>query len=94
VAITVTDTAGPGYVTVGRCSDLDNGGGERTSNVNYATGTTVTGLAIVGLDAGEMCAYTLASAHIVIDVQAELVTDQRLGMLPVAPVRVHDSRLP
>jgi len=93
VAITVTDTSGPGYVTVGRCADLENGGGARTSNVNYSAGTTVTGLAIVGLDAGQMCAFTLASAHVVVDVQAELVADHQLGLLPATPARAHDSRL-
>ena len=92
IAITVTDPAGLGFVTVGRCSDLANGGSGRTSNVNYRRGSTVTGLALVALDAGRMCAFTSAAAHLVIDVQAELSVEHQLGLLPITPVRAHDSR--
>jgi hypothetical protein len=93
IAVTVTDTSGLGFVTVGRCADLANGGAGRTSNVNYRRGVTVTGLALVALDAGKMCAFTSASAHLVIDVQAELTAEHQLGLLPVSPARAHDSRL-
>lgn len=92
VAITVTDPAAAGFVTVGLCADIEAGGGARTSNVNYARGQTVTGLALVALGEGRMCAYTSASAHVVIDVQAELTTDRTVGLLPVTPARFHDSR--
>lgn len=94
VAITVTDTAAAGFVTVGRCADIEAGGAARTSNVNYARGQTVTGLALVALDQGAMCVYTHASANVVVDVQAELTTEQTVGLLPVTPARAHDSRTP
>lgn len=94
IAITVTDTRGPGFVTVGRCDDLRSGGAGRTSNANYARGTTTTALAVVALDQGEMCAFTLASAHLIIDVQAELTVERTVGLLPVPPTRAHDSRTP
>lgn len=100
VAVTVTDTRGPGYVTVGRCSDLAGvaGRGAATSNLNHTAGQTVTNLAIVALDHptlghGEMCAFTLASAHVIVDVQAELVPSRAIATAPVAPQRVHDSRV-
>lgn len=93
IAITVTDAQGPGYATVGRCSVIEAGGGRRTSNVNIAAaGVTATGLALVQLDAGEMCVYVRTAAHVVIDVQAELTPDSAIGVLPTAPTRVHDSR--
>jgi hypothetical protein len=64
----------------------------QTSNVNYGPGVTTTGLAIVSADQGEICAYTLSPAHLVIDVQAELTTEHSIGVIPVTPKRVHDSR--
>jgi hypothetical protein len=96
VAITVTGTAAPGFVTVGRCAELEAqiaaAGQPATSNLNHVGGQTVTNLAIVGLDSGRMCAYTRAAAHIVIDVQAELTTDHTTGLMAVAPSRVSDTR--
>jgi hypothetical protein len=92
IAITVTDPGGLGFVTVGRCSEMHDGAAGRTSNVNYRRGVTVTGLALVALDAGTMCAFTSAAAHLVIDVQAELTAQQQLGLLPITPTRAHDSR--
>jgi hypothetical protein len=63
-----------------------------TSNVNYGHGVTTTGLAIVAVDQGQFCAYTMSPAHLVIDVQAELTNEHTVGLLPVTPTRVHDSR--
>ena len=60
--------------------------------MNYARNMTTTGLAVVALEDGEMCAYTMSPAHLVIDVQAELTTQRSIGILPVTPTRVHDSR--
>lgn len=94
VAVTVTDTAGAGYVTLGRCADIESGGASRTSNVNYTRGQTVTGLAMVALDQGAMCVYTHASANVVVDVQAELTTERTIGLAPATPTRAHDSRTP
>jgi hypothetical protein len=92
IAVTVTDTAAAGFVTVGRCADLEGATQMQTSNVNYGPGVTTTGLAIVSADQGEICAYTLSPAHLVIDVQAELTTEHSIGVIPVTPKRVHDSR--
>ena len=92
IAVTVTDTAAAGFVTVGRCADLEGAAQMKTSNVNYGRGVTTTGLAIVSAEQGEICAYTLSPAHLVIDVQAELTTQHSIGVIPVTPSRVHDSR--
>ncbi len=93
IAVTVTEARADGFITVGRCSDLDSTSGPTTSNVNYVAGTTVTNLALVPLEAGAMCIFTLASAHVIVDVQALLVPDSGTGVLPVTPSRAHDSRL-
>jgi len=92
IAITVTDTQGPGYVSVGLCSDFEGLDEPTTSNLNHWEGQTVTNLAITALSEGSMCVYARASTHLVIDVQAELVDDHHLGLLPTAPTRAHDSR--
>ncbi len=94
VAISVTETQEPGYVTVGRCDVLEGADPPATANLNHAAGQTITNLALVELDAGEICIYTKASAQVIIDVQAELVADQQIGLLPIAPERAHDSRKP
>ena len=92
VALTVTRTDAIGYLTVGRCDVLEGQPRPATSNLNHGAGETTTNLAIVELDAGEMCIYTDAAAHVVVDLQAELVTDHDVGVLPTTPTRVHDSR--
>jgi hypothetical protein len=92
IAVTVTGTAAAGFVTVGRCADLERTTQMQTSNVNYGRNATTTGLAIVAVDQGEICAYTMSPAHVVIDVQAELTTQHDVGVLPVTPTRFHDSR--
>jgi hypothetical protein len=92
IAVTVTDTGAAGFVTVGRCADLVGATQMQTSNVNYGRGVTTTGLAIVAADQGEICAYTMSPAHLVIDVQAELTSQHDVGLLPVTPTRLHDSR--
>ena len=35
---------------------------------------------------------TLASAHVIVDVQAELTAEHDAGLVPTDPTRVHDSR--
>jgi hypothetical protein len=92
IAVTVTDTGAAGFVTVGRCADLVGATEMQTSNVNYNRGVTTTGLAIVAVDQGEICAYTMSPAQLVIDVQAELTNQHDVGVLPVTPTRFHDSR--
>ncbi len=97
IAITVTNTKAAGYVTVGRCDELSAaiaaGGAPTTSNVNHMAGQTVTNLAVVALDGGAMCTFTLAAADVIVDVQAELVTRQVNGIVVRSPVRAHDSRV-
>jgi hypothetical protein len=97
IAITVTNTKAAGYVTVGRCDELSAAiaarGAPTTSNVNHMAGQTVTNLAVVPLDGGTMCVYTLSAADVIVDVQAELVNSRVNGIVVGAPVRAHDSRL-
>lgn len=92
IALTVTQPQGPGFLWAGPCALLDGTAGPTTSNLNHVAGQTVTNLALVAVDDGEICVWTLAGAHVIVDVQAELVTDHALGVLPIDPTRFHDSR--
>jgi hypothetical protein len=73
VNVVAIDPVAPGHLT------LHRGGSERpgTSSLNYAPGDVIANAAIVPLGAdGELCLFTSAGSHVVIDV---------LGWLPTAP---------
>jgi len=36
--------------------------------------------------------FTYAAANVIVDVQAELVDEHKLGLVSVTPTRTHDSR--
>lgn len=91
VTITVDQPDGPGHAWIGNCDDLVDGEPE-TSNVNYAPGSATANLAIAAPTDGIVCVYTYAPAHVIVDLQAELVDDHTVGLLPVTPHRAHDSR--
>ena len=91
--VTITGSNGPGYATIGPCSTLAPNVEPKTSTVNYGRDTTVANMAFVEAGGGsEVCVFTYASAHVIVDVQAELVAEHKLGLVTVAPKRVHDSR--
>jgi hypothetical protein len=92
IAITATATATGGFVSAGPCALFEDGATPQTSNLNHMAGQTVTNLALVELQAGRMCLFTLAAAHVIVDVQAELTEEHDVGLSPVEPMRVHDSR--
>ena len=92
LAVTVTEPAADGFITVGPCASFEGVDEVGTSNVNHLAGQTVTNLTLVDLDEGNICLYTLASAHVIVDVQAELTAEQGAGLVPGDPLRVHDSR--
>jgi hypothetical protein len=96
VALTVTGPTAAGYLSVGRCADLQAqllaNGRPTTSNLNHAMGQTVTNLATAAVDDGKVCVYTKAAAHVIVDVQAALTTAHTVGLVPINPLRVHDSR--
>jgi hypothetical protein len=93
VNVTITDPRGAGYATIGPCSTLSANVEPATSTVNYGRDGTVANMAFVEADAsGEVCVFTYASAHVIVDIQTELVAEHQLGLVTVAPTRIHDSR--
>ncbi|MFM7534228.1 MAG: S8 family serine peptidase [Acidimicrobiales bacterium] len=62
--VTVTQPAGPGFVTVYPCGDRP-----LASNVNFVAGQTVPNAVIAPVSAqGEVCFYSMATTHLIADV--------------------------
>ncbi len=65
--LTVTETSGPGFVTVFPCG----AGRPNASSINFAAGSTLPNLVITDLDStGKVCFYTMVGTHLVVDVTA------------------------
>ena len=65
INVTVTGALGGGFITVWPC------GSPRplSSNVNYAPGVTTANLVMPGVGTGgQVCFYSLAETHLVVDV--------------------------
>ncbi len=89
VAINLVAVApsGPGFMTAypGGAPPPD------TSTLNYAAGQTIANGAIVEVgDGGEICVYSLASAHVIIDVSGFFDADSSYD--PTGPFRRVDTR--
>ena len=86
--VTASETQGPGFVNVFPCGvDRPN-----ASNLNYTPGQTVPNLVVakVGAD-GEVCVFTKAAAHLIVDVAGAL---PGATYTPLAsPQRLLDSRV-
>ena len=86
--VTVVAPDGPGYVTVYPC-DADR---PLVSNLNYAQNDITANSVVARLSAsGSVCLFTLAPAHLIVDVSGTLSGTYFTG-LP-APQRLVDSRL-
>lgn len=85
--ITAVDAEGPGFFTVYPCDARR----PTASNVNYQAGVVSSNSAVAKLDGdGHVCVYTLAAAHVVVDVGGDLADDVFVGL--TAPRRLVDSR--
>jgi acetyl esterase/lipase len=84
--VTVTATAGNGFVTVYPC-----GTRPEASNLNYTAGATVPNQVIAPVSAdGEVCFYSSADAHLLADINGYFGSGD--GFAPVGPSRVFDTR--
>lgn len=87
VNVTVTNTVGPGFVTMFPCGQPR----PMASNLNYVTGATVANSAVVALGAGgAVCIFTYAATDVVVDVSGYFVDDSSLSS--GSPVRLLDTR--
>ena len=92
VNLTTTGAMSAGYVTAGSCDTLV-AGPQTSSNVNAVVGAAVANTAVVPVAAdGTICVYTSSSMHLAIDLVGTFSGGGNLRLLPITPVRVHDSR--
>jgi hypothetical protein len=88
VNVTAVTPSEHGYATVYPCTGDPTAG----SSLNYVPGQVVPNGAIVRLsDAGELCVFTKAAAHLLVDV-AGFVPAGAEGLDTIAPSRLFDSR--
>lgn len=92
VNVTVTQPAAAGFVAVGDCTQLTPQVTPATSTTNFATGETVANLAFVTASTADLCLYSSAAAHLVVDVQATLSDTSEHGFIVGAPTRASDTR--
>lgn len=87
--VTVTEPTAPGYVTVYPCGR----GRPTASNLNFATGTTVANLTMVGVGPDrKVCFYTSAPTHLVADLSGWFTASSSVGYVGQTPTRLFDTR--
>jgi hypothetical protein len=85
VNLTITQPVTDGFATLYPCGAPV----PLASNVNFRTGETVPGAALVPVDtAGRVCVHTSTPAHVIVDVAGSLST----GFAPTGPTRALDTR--
>jgi hypothetical protein len=85
--VTVTEPDADGFVTVYPCGTQR----PNASNVNYTAGATIPNAVTVKVGAaGKVCLYTLATTHLVVDINGYEPGDSAFG--PLSPARVLDTR--
>ncbi|MCX6520880.1 MAG: hypothetical protein NTZ21_09475 [Actinobacteria bacterium] len=85
--VTVTDASAAGFVTVYPCGTAR----PVASSLNYTAGATVANavFAAIGVT-GSVCIYTMANAHVIVDINGSYLTSSSFRSLN--PTRVFDSR--
>jgi hypothetical protein len=84
----VTGPDGSGYLTAFNCS----AGLPTVATLNYGAGETVSNQALVPLDSGDLCLYSMRNTHIVIDVNGYATAGGALRFNPILPERILDTR--
>jgi len=88
-SFTLTEPGSAGYLTAYNCP----GGVPTVSTLNYEARQTVSNQAIVPLDRGDICLFSLSTAHIVIDINGYVAPSAVQMFNPVQPKRLLDSRI-
>ncbi len=87
-SFTITGPRGAGFLTAYNCL----GGVPAVSTLNYEQGQTVSNQAIVPLDRGDVCLFSLATADVVIDINGYVASSGTQTFSPVQPKRLLDTR--
>lgn len=86
--LSTVDSAGDGWVRAYPC----DGPVPPTSSINPVAGDEVANAAIVPVGAGEVCFATLRDTDLVVDLDGWLTTGSTVGLAPVTPRRLVDTR--
>lgn len=90
--LTTTNASNGGQLVAGTCADII-AGRVRNASVHAVPGAAVASLAPVRVgDDGMICLRTSRPMDVVVDLVGTFSETAPLGLLPVSPVRVHDSR--
>ncbi|MEM8746487.1 MAG: CAP domain-containing protein [Actinomycetota bacterium] len=90
VTITSVNTAAQSYITMWDCSTSTP---PETSAGNVTRGETRANAAMVQLSpSGDVCVYSDAAAHILIDVSGDFLVGRGLELTPLVPIRLMDTR--
>ena len=85
--ITVTDTQGPGFITVWPCGTPR----PNASNLNYTTGDTIPNLVITKIGTnGTVCLYTTTNTHLIADINGYYTTGS--SFVSLVPARLLETR--
>ena len=82
------DPKGHGFITVYNCTATR----PDVSTVGFKPGEVVANQAVVPLEAGKLCIFSLVDTDIVIDVNGFFEAGGSSGFVPANPQRIHDSR--
>lgn len=85
---TIAGPDGPGYFSAYDCA----GSEPNVSTSNYQQWEDVPNQAIIPLNNGDMCLYSVHGAHLIIDVNGYMSPGAELEFVPVDPRRMYDSR--
>ena len=85
--VTVTETTASGFVTVYPCGTAQ----PNASSLNYTAGQTVANAVITKVgDGGQVCFFTTAALHLVVDVTGQFSATS--SYVPLVPARLLESR--
>ena len=84
--VAVTETAGPGFITVYACDD----GKPNTSSLIFDAASTVSNAVLVG-KGKDVCVETITAAHVIVDAVGVLAPGGD-SLFSVSPFRLLDSR--
>ncbi|MBG7605438.1 MAG: hypothetical protein IZT58_12505, partial [Actinobacteria bacterium] len=85
---TIVNPDGPGYFTAYDCA----GSVPTVSTLNYQTLDVVPNQAIIPLDGGDLCLFSVHGAHMIIDINGYMSSSASLEFVPVDPRRLLDTR--
>lgn len=86
--LAATDATERGYLRAYACSDTE----PTTSSLNPAVGIVVSNAAIVPLGDGVICFRSLHDTHLVVDLNGWMATESDVGLHPISPRRLVDTR--